>query len=342
MIPRDCTPIGLALATVAAVVVVVLPAPVPAAKAPVSASVTDVWPGARIAANTVTGSPYTPLAYLDSETSAGITRASDSIRLKLGERVLREVPSSGSPRFVLATSPDSLVWLELSDITGTGALWRSGPRGENPVLVTADTGRVVLLDSEYDLVVREGHASWAAVRGDATEVRTVALSGGPVTRTPLPGDFALTAWPFATSAAVEQAGPSELVDLRDGRVTRVGGQNVELVDCTPSWCRVQVLRQSGTARFDLMKPDGSERRRVGGKGIRPAFGDVVVLDRYAVVVDDDRGVLALYDTATGRMADLAAEFGTVLARGPYVWWSVGGNEALTWRVLDLRTLEASV
>ncbi|EME63438.1 hypothetical protein [Amycolatopsis decaplanina] len=341
MIPRDCTPLGLALAVLAAVAVVILPAPAPAVRAPAVPSVTDVWPGARITAHTVTGPPYTPLAYLDSETSAGVARASDSIRLTLGDRVLREVPLPGSPRFVLAVSPEALVWLELSDITGTGALWRAGPRGENPVLVTADTGRVVLQDSQYDLVVHEDQAGWVAVRGDATEVRTVALSGGPVNRTPLPGDFALTAWPFATSAAVEQAGPSELVDLRDGRVARVGGQNVELVDCTPSWCRVQVLRQSGTARFDLMKPDGSERRRVGGKGIRPAFGDVVVLDRYAVVVDDDRGVLALYDTATGRMADLAAEFGTVLARGPYVWWSEGENEALTWRSLDLRTLEAS-
>ncbi|WP_410579799.1 hypothetical protein [Amycolatopsis sp. lyj-108] len=341
MIPRDCTRTGLALAALAAVVVMVLPAPAPEAKAPAVPSLTDLWPDARIAANAVTGAPYTPLAFLDSGTSAGVRQADDVVRLVVGDRVLREVPPSGSPRFVLATSPDALVWLELSDITGTGTLWRAGPHGEDPVPVTADTGRVVLLDSQYDLVVHDGQASWVAVRGDATEVRTVALSGGPVTRTPLPGDYALTAWPFATAAAVEQAGPSELVDLRDGRRTKVDGQSVELVDCTPSWCRVHVLRQSGTARLDLMRPDGSERRRVGGKGIRPAFGDVVVLDRYAVVVDDDRGVLALYDTATGRLADLAAEFGTVLARGPFVWWSAGGNDALTWRVLDLRTLETS-
>ncbi|WP_037305326.1 hypothetical protein [Amycolatopsis orientalis] len=341
MIPRDCTPLGLALAVLAAVAVVVLPGQSPTPASPAVPSLTDVWPGARITEHAVSGAPYTPLAYLDSAVSAGVTRASDSIRLTVGDRVLREVPSSGSPRFVVATAPDALVWLELSDIAGTGSLWRAGPRGENPVLVTADTGRVVLLDSQYDLVVHDGQAGWVATRGDATEVRTVALSGGPVTATPLPGDFALTAWPFATSAAVEQAGPSDLVDVRDGRVTKVGGQSAELVDCTPSWCRVQVLRQSGTARFDLMRPDGSERRRVGGKGIRPAFGDVVVLDRFAVVVDDDRGALVLYDTATGRTADLAAEFGTVLARGPFVWWSAGGNEALTWRVLDLRTLEAS-
>ncbi|MFD6068255.1 hypothetical protein [Amycolatopsis lurida] len=341
MIPRDCTLTGLALAVLAAVVVVALPGPAPEAEVPAAPALTDVWPEARLTAIAVTGAPHTPLAFLDSGLSAGVTRADDVVRLMVGDRVLREVPPSGSPRFVLAVTPDALVWLELSDITGTGTLWRAGPHGEDPVPVTADTGRVVLLDSQYDLVVHDGLAGWAAVRGDATEVRTVALSGGPVTRVPLPGRYSLTAWPFATAAAVEQAGPSELVDLRDGRVTKVDGQSVELVDCTPSWCRVQVLRQSGTARLDLMRPDGTERRRVGGKGVRPAFGDVVVLDRYAVVVDDDRGVLVLYDTATGRSADLAAEFGTVLARGPFVWWSEGGNDALTWRVLDLRTLEAS-
>ncbi|MFI0797647.1 hypothetical protein [Amycolatopsis lurida] len=63
--------------------------------------------------------------------------------------------------------------------------------------------------------------------------------------------------------------------------------------------------------------------------------------RAGAFVDDDRGVLVLHDTATGRPADLAAEFGTVLARGPFVWWSEGGNDSLTWRVLGLRTLEAS-
>nr|WP_246480977.1 hypothetical protein [Amycolatopsis umgeniensis] len=325
----------------AAIAVVVLPGPKPESKAAAIPSLTDVWPDARIGTEAVTGAPYTPLAYLDSGVSAGITRANDSIRLTLGDRVVREVPPSGSPRFVLSQAPDALVWLELSDVTRAGSLWRAGPLGENPVRVTSDVGRVVLLESQYDLVVHDGQVSWMAVRGDATEVRTVALSGGPVTVTPLSGDFALTAWPFATSAAIEQAGPSELVDVRDGRSTKVDGQSVELVDCTPSWCRVQVLRQSGTARFDLMRPDGSERRRVGGKGIRPAFGDVVVLDRYAVVVDDDRGALVLYDTVSGRMADLATEFGTVLARGPFVWWSEGGNEALTWRVLDLRTLKGS-
>lgn len=152
------------------------------------------------------------------------------------------------------------------------------------------------------------------------------------------GRYSLTAWPWATAAEVEAAGSSRLADLRTGEVRTVRGEGVELVDCTAEWCRVRVLRQSGTARLDLVRPDGSSRRRVGGREVRSAIGDVVLLDRFAVVVDDGRGVLALYDTRTDRTADLATGFGTVLARVTFVWWSTGDNSALTWHVVDPGTL----
>ncbi|NUT97175.1 MAG: hypothetical protein HOY78_34655, partial [Saccharothrix sp.] len=202
--------------------------------------------------------------------------------------------------------------------------------------VTEDTGRVVLLESQYDLVVHDGRASWATVAGEDTEVRTVPLAGGPISTVVLRGPYSLTAWPWATAAEIEAAGSSRLADLRTGEVTTVRGEGVEQVDCTPAWCRVQVLRQSGTARLDLMHPDGSARRRVGGREVRSAVVDVVLLDRFAVVVDGD--VLALYDTAGDRKADLTKGFGTVLARDSFVWWSTGDNTELTWHVLDLRTL----
>lgn len=70
----------------------------------------------------------------------------------------------------------------------------------------------------------------------------------------------------------------------------------------------------------------------------PAPGRPRLLDRFAVVVDDGRGVPALCDAVGDRSADLATGFGTVLARGPFVWWSTGDNTRLTWHVLDLRTL----
>ncbi|CAL9412593.1 hypothetical protein SUDANB95_01678 [Actinosynnema sp. ALI-1.44] len=335
-VPADCTWLGLALVVLAAVVLVGLPEPVraPASAAPLTLG--EAFPGART--SSATGGAHTPLAYLDLDTPVSVTNAGDVVRLVVGDRVVRELPAAGSPRFAVATPPDALVWLELSDVTATGSLWRSGPRGEDPTRVTADTGRVVLLDSQYDLVVHDGLASWATVVGEDTEVRTVPVAGGPVGVVRLSGRYTLSAWPWATAAEVEAAGSSRLADLRTGAVTTVRGEGVELVDCTPEWCRVQVLRQSGTARLDLMRPDGSSRRRVGGREVRPAVVDVVLLDRFAVVVDDGRGALALYDTRGDRTADLATGFGTVLARGPFVWWSTGENTALTWHVVDLRTL----
>ncbi|MFI9818706.1 hypothetical protein [Saccharothrix variisporea] len=331
-LPADCTALGLVLVVLAAVVLIVLPEPV---RAPASTlTLQDAWPGART--GSASGGPRTPLAYLDLDTPVSVTNGVDTVRMVVGDKVVRELPASDSPRFVLAAVPEALVWLELFDVTGTGTLWRAGPRGEDPTPVTADTGRVVVLESQYDLVVHDGQASWATVAGEDTEVRTIALTGGPISTVLLRGQYSLTAWPWATAAEIEAAGSSRLADLRTGEVTTVHGEGVELVDCTPVWCRAQVLRQSGTARLDLMRPDGSSRRRVGGREVRSAVADVVLLDRFAVVVDGDR--LALYDTASDRSADLATGFGTVLARGPFVWWSTGDNTRLTWHVLDLRTL----
>ncbi|MEJ2857082.1 MULTISPECIES: hypothetical protein [unclassified Saccharothrix] len=335
-LPADCTVVGLVLVVLAAVVLVALPEPVRAPASTIPLALGEAWPGARTASST--SGLHTPLAYLDLDTPVSVTNAGDTVRMVIGDRVIRELPASDSPRFVLTAAPEALVWLELSDVTGTGALWRAGPRGEAPTPVTADTGRVVVLESQYDLVVHDGRASWAAVVGEDTEVRTVALAGGPIGTVVLRGRYALTAWPWATAAEVEAAGSSRLADLRTGEVTTVRGEGVELVDCTPAWCRVQVLRQSGTARLDLMRPDGSSRRRVGGREVRSAVADVVLLDRFAVVVDDGRGVLALYDAVGDRTADLATGFGTVLARGSFVWWSTGDNTRLTWHALDLRTL----
>ena len=126
--------------------------------------------------------------------------------------------------------------------------------------------------------------------------------------------------------------------LRTEARTAVNGQSYELIDCTPSWCRVQVLRTGGSARFDLMRPDGTDRRRIGGPELRPAIPDVLLLDRFAVLADDSRGVLCLYDVDRGQLADLAPSFGTVVARGNAVWWSTGDNPSLTWHTIDLGEL----
>ncbi|KJK52094.1 hypothetical protein UK23_05045 [Lentzea aerocolonigenes] len=315
--------IALVVAALAAAVLVAAPGPVRAPGKLVAAPVvTDAWPGARISTlsgNLPDGSVFAPL-------SPDLRAGESDGRLVIDDDVVREGPA----QYTLAAG--SLVWLE----RGTGLFRMADSVAE---LITADIGAPVVLESQYDVVVHDDHVSWAAVGPEGTtEIRTVALTGGAVEKLVLPGKLALTEWPYATSAEIEQGGPSALVDLRTTARTVVPGQNYELIDCTPSWCRVQVLRQGGSARFDLMRADGTDRRRIGGAGLRPAVQDVLLLDRFAVLADDSRGVLCLYDVDRGRLADLASSFGTVVARGNAVWWSTGDNTSLTWHSIDLGEL----
>ncbi|SMC49755.1 hypothetical protein [Lentzea albidocapillata] len=315
--------VALVVAALAAAVLVVAPGPVrapgPTVPAPV---VTDAWPGARIVTapgNLPDGAVFAPL-------SPDLRAGESGGRLVVDGSVIR----TGASRYVLDDA--MLVWLE----PGTGLFALADSVAE---LVTTDIGNVVVLDSQYDLAVHDGLVSWAATGPEGTtEIRTVPLAGGAVEKVVLPGRLALTEWPFATSSEVEQGGPSVLVDVRTSARTVVNGQSYELIDCTPSWCRTEVLRQGGSARLDLMRPDGTERRRIGGSGLRPAVPDVLLLDRFAVLVDDSRGVLCLYDVDRGQLADLASSFGTVVARGNAVWWSTGDNTALTWNSIDLGEL----
>ncbi|MFS8104956.1 hypothetical protein LFM09_48430 [Lentzea alba] len=311
--------IALVVAALAAAVLVVAPGPV---RAPARLALVSAWPGARISTspgNLPDGTAFAPLSPdLRAGESAG--------RLVIDGEVLREGPAQ------YAMAATALVWLE----AGTGLFKMADSVAE---LITADIGNVVVLESQYDVVVHGESVSWAAVGPEGTtEIRTVALAGGAVEKVVLSGKFALTEWPFATSAEVEQGGPSTLIDVRSTARTVVNGQSYELIDCTPSWCRVQVLRQGGSARLDLMRPDGTERRRIGGSDVRPAVPDVLLLDRFAVVVDDARGALCLYDVDRDQLADLASSFGTVVARGNAVWWSTGDNTSLTWHTIDLGEL----
>ncbi|MEV6238551.1 hypothetical protein [Lentzea sp. NPDC051838] len=311
--------VALVVAALAAAVLVVAPGPV---REPgrLVASVTDAWPGARISThpgNLADGSVFAPL-------SPDLRVGESGGRLMVGDDVVREGPA----QYALAAT--SLVWLE----RGTGLFKMADSVAE---LVTSDIGAAVVLDSQYDVVVHDESVSWAATGPErTTEIRTVPLAGGEVGKLVLSGKFALTEWPYATSAEIDQGGPSTVVDLRTMARTVVHGQSYELIDCTPSWCRVQVLRQGGSARLDLMRPDGTDRRRLGV--LRPAVPDVLLLDRFAVLIDDARGVLCLYDVDRGQLADLAPEFGTVVARGNAVWWSTGDNTSLTWHTIDVGEL----
>ncbi|MEV6521428.1 hypothetical protein AB0M43_05695 [Longispora sp. NPDC051575] len=356
--PRTVTPArlrkaALTVALVLGAVVVALPSPVrpgPAPRGGEPAGLGDVWPHARpveLRGNLDGGAPYTPMV-VGSGTSVGVSPSADGTQVRLmflpeggPPRVVRALPADRSPRFVGVTATAAgLVWAETfeTETTGTGEIWRAGPDGTGPAPVTADTGRMVVFGAQGDLVVHDATVSWAAsVPGPATEIRSVALAGGAVHRTTLPGRYSLAAWPWAVSAAVEQPGSTDLVDVTTLRSTPVRGEATEILDCGPVWCRVRVLRQDGVARHELMRPDGGDRRRLAAGDLRPALRDVALLDRFEILLGTTD--VYVYDTTRRRLVRVAGPVGTVLGHGAALWWSTGDNDRLTWHVLDLGALD---
>jgi hypothetical protein len=99
------------------------------------------------------------------------------------------------------------------------------------------------------------------------------------------------------------------------------------------------------ARIDLMRPDGSARRRIAGGQAQAAVNDVAVLDRFEVLAEpgpdaDVTGTAALlvYDVATGRTVEVAPAVDGAFTSGGMLWWSTGDVDTIRWHTLDLRTV----
>jgi hypothetical protein len=297
--------------------------------------------------------------YLDAQTSVGTAATPDrtAIRVVLvraggavaGE--LHRVPATENPQFAGFTADgETLVWAESTasaQARSQTRLWRAAWRTAAPAtLLTADTGDIVLFSSQHDLVLADGRVHWAAAARTAepvTETRSVPLAGGAVAVRTVPGAFAHTGWPWLVSAGSGQAGPVELVNLASGERRKVAASGTELVTCSPEWCRVLVLSATGgAARIDLMRPDGSQRRRVAGSSASAAVIDIGVAGRFEVLSVGNGATatqqLLLYDARDDRLVLVAGTVGTVQSRGGLLWWSTGDDEALVWHALDLRNL----
>jgi hypothetical protein len=336
----------------------------PAAAAPALPALAGTWPAARpsdVPGLLSDGASYTPLVYLDQNTSIGSApspdRASVRILLRPGSgppRELHRVGADQNPQFAGFTAVgDEAVWAESTADTAGHAetrLWKvNWKTAAPPVALTTDTGDAIFFNSQYDLVVAGGRVYWAAAGRSAqvvTEVRSVALTGGKVKTREVPGAFSLSAWPWLVSAGSGQAGPVDLLDLDSGRKVHVPAAQTELVTCSPAWCRVLVLSGTGgPARVDLMRPDGSDRQRVAGGQASASTADVALLDRFEVLSQNGATGSAtssqqvmLYDAAKKRTVLVSKAVGMVFARGGILSWSTGDNEALVWHALDLRTL----
>lgn len=365
-------PVGaLAAAVVAAAWLVVAPAPQSPAARP--AAVTSApaallplgqrWPQAKVVDTPgvlADGAVLQPLLYVDADTAVGTapTPNGDAVRLLVrtrgGVRQLQRVSQDRHPQFLgLAVAAGMLFWAQLEvqpSGPATTQIWRApldGPAGA--ARLTADTGAAVFFESQYDLEVHDGRVYWvAAAPGDdlVTEVRSVPVAGGPVQMTRVPGAFGFAAWPWLrTAPGAAGGGPLRLHNLDTGRDLVVPASPVETVVCGAVWCRSVVAGTAGATRYDLMRPDGSDRRRVGGGSLSAVLYDVALLDRFEPVSDATGASattlglrLLLYDLTDGRLILVADAAGQILGRDGMLWWSTGDENAPVWHSLDLRSL----
>lgn len=360
--PRPWHLAGLAAAVAAALLLIGLPqaGPTQSSEPDRLRTVAEVWPAAEIAemsANLPDGPAYSPMLFLDTTTSIGTSPSPDGVALRLvirsgdAVRELRRLPLASTPQFGgFTTDGSTLAWSEsVADADGRGSteLWAAEWDGTGPRRLTSDTGDVVFFNSQYDMVINEDQLYWVAVAPDpepATELRSVPLTGGEVTVRTDPGAWALSAWPKMVSAGSGETGPIRIRDLAQRRITDVPAGPTELVTCGPTWCRVLVLAADGPGRIDLMRPDGTDRRRVGDGTVTASTIDVAVLDRFEVLSLSSANAftnaqqLIVYDLQLDEAVVVADGVGMVLCRGGMLWWSVGDNETTAWHQLDLRTL----
>ncbi|MEU4691553.1 hypothetical protein [Actinoplanes sp. NPDC023714] len=261
------------------------------------------------------------------------------------ERELRRLPADS--RFDnLTKAGNELLWTETGESGGTEIWALDLTADENPRRLTGDTGNILLYGGQHDLVTAGGRVHWAAADGDSTtEIRSVALTGGAVTTETRKGQWALAAWPWLTSDVGGQAGEITLHNLESGEEKRITAGPAEWTMCTPAWCRVMVNNGEGLARIDLMRPDGSERRRIAGPGTQAAVNDIAVLDRFEILSEtrpdsDLTGTagLVVHDVRTQRTVTLSVAADLAASRDGMLWWSTGDREATVWHTLDLRTV----
>ena len=337
-----------------------MPAPgqKPSAPQPVAPSV--AWPkalGSTIPAVLPDKSTFTPKLFVDASTSIGTAPSPDGKWLRLVRRapdaslqLLRRLPAAEHPFFGNVTAAGSvLAWAEN---TGTGhpQLWTIDLGDRRPARqVTADTGNATLNDSQFSLSISDGRLHWVASdpkRVDSTEVRSVALTGGPVQIRPEKGTWEWSTWPWLVDGATRPGGSTRVRNLlteQEIAVHRTPG--LTTTSCSPTWCRVLDLAKDGSTHIDLMHPDGTGRKRIAGDLAQPAINDVVPLDRFEVVAQGGPNTdltrnaqLLVVEVATRRTVELSRDAANVFYTGGVLWWSNGTQDAINWHTLDLRTI----
>jgi hypothetical protein len=304
------------------------------------------------------GASYALRYVIDSRRSIGISAAADGSTFHVVEVVdgavaatLRSLSREARPLFDgYVSHGDRLYWTETTrrgDGTDRIELWaapiapvRTGPAE----LVIDDMGSVYLSGSAYDVIVADGVISWVVV-GDAavprTQVRSVPLPGGAVTTSDFQGTWRQTARPWLTLSSADAAG---LLNQQSGERLMFAGTGLERVNCAPQWCRVTLTEDDDALGLELAAPDGSQRRRIAGPGVRFVTVDPAALGRYELL-SDTNGVssgqrqLLLFDALTDATSLVdTGPLALVSVRDRFAWWQSGTFTDPVWRVLDLGAL----
>jgi hypothetical protein len=313
----------------------------------------SIWPTARPHALPAPsdGSVFTPQLVLSDTTVVGVATSPDGRQAALvaasvgGQtRVLQAAVRGLFQGVVLADG--RLYWmLTAPDPTGrvSVGLWSTTPDGGPAVVLTSDVG-LPLLPAGHGMQVVGGRLYWtaAAPSGDAigpphgpTQLRSVPLAGGPVQVRTVPGVWTMSRWPWLVTVPDTGAAPARYDLDRDFTTAVAVPLGYWQVSCGPAWCLA-----FGDGGAELVRPDGSDPRLLGGAGTQPATGDVVLLNRYAPVLAPARAGqrLVLYDIAARRSVLVAPAVTGAGSDGRYLWWSTGDHEALRWYGLDLTSL----
>ncbi len=355
--------VSLAAAALAAGAIVVLPlAPRTASPAPSPANASVVPASAIFSVPTklADGSSYALRHVLDGGHSVGVSLSLDGASFRLVEvtdgqdRQLRALPADRGPQFDGFTFAEGhLYWIENQiepDGNSRSRLWRStvagadAPVGE-PQQMVADMGYVVVYDSAFDLMVADGVISWVTADGATragSVLRSMPIDGGPITDQSYGGAWRQTTRPWLVSATT---GALKLLNTATGETMAVAGTGAEGVSCTAQWCRFTISSSDGPVRLDLVRPDGSQRTRVAGPGIRFESLDPAMLGRYEILSQtggdlaegEQRLLVYDIDQATTREIELGTA-SLVTNRGQYAWWLSGDIRSPIWHVLDLTAL----
>jgi hypothetical protein len=318
-------------------------------------TVAQLWPAAQrgtVPADLADGTAYEPSLFLDARNSIGTALSPDGKYLRLilrratgSIRELRRVPVAQNTTFESPTAAGNvLVWAE--NAHGGDQLWTADLRADRPAhRLTADAGDTRFYQSQYDLVIAQGRVHWvAAASRTATEVRSVALTGGPVQVRLEQGTWALSAWPWLVDGQDDIAGTSRLRNVVTGNERAVPLTLGGATACSPAWCQVVSL-DDGYPQIELVRLNGTDRRRVAVGTAATVIADVAVLDRFEVFTQvtamsqlTGKYQLLIYDINTHRTVEVSPDTGSASYRAGVLWWSTGSQDSFLRHTLDLRTV----